>query len=186
VPWERALLGLRNGSYDMINGWPTVKRVDYTLSSRPFLSNRMRWVQRRESNFRYDGLDSLVGHPIALSRGYMYSDELNEDTRLQKGYAANFVQAAKMVIAGRVDLTLEDERTALFHLERELGHERDALRFVPGEFRRVELSLVVRSDHPRLSDVIATFNREIAAMVEDGSYAMIFVRHGMPVPAALP
>jgi len=138
VPWERALLGLRNGSYDMINGWPTVRRVDYTLSSRPFLSNRMRWVQRRESNFRYDGLDSLVGHPIALSRGYMYSDELNEDTRLQKGYAANFVQAAKMVIAGRVDLTLEDERTALFHLERELGHERDALRFVPGEFRRVE------------------------------------------------
>jgi len=186
VPWERALLGLRNGSYDMINGWPTVKRVDYTLSSRPFLSNRMRWVQRRESNFRYDGLDSLVGHPIALSRGYMYSDELNEDTPLEKGYAANFVQAAKMVIAGRVDLTLEDERTALFHLERELGHERDALRFVPGEFRRVELSLVVRSDHPRLSDVIVTFNREIAAMVEDGSYAAIFVRHGMPVPAALP
>ncbi len=112
VPWERALLGLRNGSYDMINGWPTVKRVDYTLSSCPFLSNRMRWVQRRESNFRYDGLDSLVGHPIALSRGYMYSDELNEDTRLEKGYSANFVQAAKMVIAGRVDLTLEDERTA--------------------------------------------------------------------------
>ncbi|WP_278400671.1 substrate-binding periplasmic protein [Stutzerimonas kunmingensis] len=74
VPWERALLGLRN--------------------------------------FRYDGLDSLVGHPIALSRGYMYSDELNEDTRLEKGYSANFVQAAKMVIAGRVDLTLEDERTA--------------------------------------------------------------------------
>jgi len=186
VPWERALLGLRNGSYDMINGWPTVKRVDYTLSSRPFLSNRMRWVQRRESNFRYDGLDSLVGHPIALSRGYMYSDELNEDTRLEKGYAANFVQAAKMVLAGRVDLTLEDERTALFHLERELGHEQDALRFVPGEFRRVELSLVVRSDHPRLSDIIATFNREIAAMVEDGSYAVIFARHGMPVPTALP
>lgn len=45
---------------------------------------------------------------------------------------------------------------------------------------------MVRSDHPRLSDIIATFNREIAAMVEDGSYAMIFVRHGMPVPAALP
>jgi|TARA_Y100001951_G_scaffold56829_1_gene45072 polar amino acid transport system substrate-binding protein len=50
----------------------------------------------------------------------------------------------------------------------------------------VELSLVVRSDHPRLSDIIATFNREIAAMVEDGSYAVIFARHGMPVPTALP
>jgi len=67
-----------------------------------------------------------------------------------------------------------------------LGHEQDALRFVPGEFRRVGLSLVVRSDHPRLSDIIATFNREIAAMVEDGSYAVIFARHRMPVPTALP
>ena len=96
------------------------------------MSFERRTGQRRGSDFRYDGLDSLIGHPIALSRGYMYSDELNEDTRLEKGYSANFVQAAKMVIAGRVDLTLEDECTALFHLERELGHERDALRFVPG------------------------------------------------------
>ena len=66
----------------------------------------MRWVQRRGSDFRYDGLDSLIGHPIALSRGYMYSDELDDNARLQKGYAASFVQAAAMVLAGRVDLTL--------------------------------------------------------------------------------
>ncbi|HAR06543.1 MAG TPA: amino acid ABC transporter substrate-binding protein [Pseudomonas sp.] len=186
VPWERALFGLRNGSYDMVNGWPTLKRVDYTLSSRPFLVNRMRWVQRRGNDFRYDGLDSLIGHPIALSRGYMYSDELDDNARLQKGYAASFVQAAAMVLAGRVDLTLEDERTVLFHLERELGHERDELSFVPGEFRRAGLSLVVRSDHPQATDIVATFEREIAAMVEDGSYAAIFRRHAMPAPDALP
>nr|WP_272890390.1 transporter substrate-binding domain-containing protein [Stutzerimonas stutzeri] len=186
VPWERALLGVKNGSYDMINGWPTVKRVDYTRSSRPFLINRMRWLQRRESDIRYEGLDSLLGYPIALSRGYVYSDELDDDTRLQKGYAANFVQAAKMLIAGRVDLTLEDERTALFHLNRELGHERDALSFVPGEFSQVGLSLVVRNDHPRAADIIATFDREIALMLDDGSYASIFLRHGVPPPEALP
>lgn len=91
-----------------------------------------------------------------------------------------------MVLAGRVDLTLEDERTVLFHLERELGHERDELSFVPGEFRRAGLSLVVRSDHPQATDIVATFEREIAAMVEDGSYATIFRRHGMPAPEALP
>jgi len=186
VPWERALLGLNSGAFDMINGWDTEKRVDYTRSSRPFLINRMRWVQRRGTDFRYDGLDSLLGYPIALSRGYMYSDELDNDSRLKKGYASNFVQAAKMLIVGRVDLTLEDERTARFHLERELGHERDALSFVPGEFRRVGLSLVVRNDHPRVADIIATFNTEIAAMLEDGSYAAIFLRHGMPAPESLP
>ena len=32
VPWERALLGLMNGRYDMINGWPAVDRVTYSLS----------------------------------------------------------------------------------------------------------------------------------------------------------
>jgi len=174
VPWERALFGLRSGSYDMVNGWPTLKRVDYTLSSRPFLVNRMRWVQRRGSGFRYDGLDSLIGHPIALSRGYMYSDELDDNAQLQKGYAASFVQAAAMVLAGRVDLTLEDERTVLFHLERELGHERDELSFVPGEFRRAGLSLVVRSDHPQATDVVATFEREIAA-IREGQHGQLAV-----------
>ncbi|HAV07051.1 hypothetical protein HBN77_22135 [Pseudomonas sp. WS 5018] len=31
-----------------------------------------------------------------------------------------------------------------------------------------------------------TFEREIAAMLEDGSYAAIFRRHAMPAPDALP
>lgn len=186
VPWERALLGLRNGSYDMINGWPTVKRAGYTRSSRPYLTNRMRWVQRRDSDFHYDELDDLVGYAIALSRGYVYGKELEDNPRLQRDYATSFVQAAKMVIAGRVDLTLEDERTAQFHLDRELEEHSDALSFVPGEFSLLDLSLVVRNDHPQQALIIEAFNREIVAMEKDGSYAAIFLRHGMPAPSALP
>ena len=45
---------------------------------------------------------------------------------------------------------------------------------------------MVRSDHPQATDIVATFEREIAAMLEDGSYAAIFRRHAMPAPDALP
>ncbi len=186
VPWERALLGLKTGRYDMINGWPAADRLSYSRSSRPFLTNRMRWIQRRDSRIRYDGLDSLMGLRLVLSRGYFYGGGLQADSRLVRGYAANFVQAARMLLAGRADLTLEDERTALFHFNRELADVSDELLFLPGEFNLLDLSLAVRNDHPQQEAIIAAFNREIAAMVKDGSYAAIFHRHGLPAPLALP
>lgn len=186
VPWARALLGLRNGTYDMLNGWHSATRLAYLRSSRPFLANRMRWIERHDHGLSYHGLDSLLGHAIVLSRGYAYTDELRNDARLSTEYSENFLQAARMVSAGRADLTLEDERTALFHFNRELEDVSAGLRFVPGEFTRLNLSLVVRNSHPQQAAIIAAFNREIEKMVEDGSYAAIFARHGLPVPASLP
>lgn len=186
VPWERAVLGLKNGTYDMLNAWPAAKRFSYARSTRPFLTNRMRWVKRRVSDIHYDGLDSLIPYRIALSRGYGYDEVMQNDSRLNKGYAANFVQAANMLLARRVDLTLEDERTALFHFNRELERVSDALEFLPGEFRVLDLSLMVRNGHPQQAEIIEAFNREILAMIKDGSYEAIFLRHGLPVPGALP
>ena len=186
VPWERAVQGVRSGRYDMLNGWPTSKRSGYARHSQPFLTNRLRWVKRRASDIRYDGLGSLVPYRIALSRGYRYDDELESDSRLTKDYVSNFVQAAKMLLAQRVDLTLEDERTAQFHFDRELEQVSEALAFVPGEFSLLDLTLVVRNGHPQQADIIAAFDREIAEMIADGSYQAIFKRHGMQAPPLFP
>lgn len=186
VPWERALQGVKSGRYDLFNGWPTSTRTSYVLRSRPFLTNRMRWVQRAGDNFRYKGRDSLLPYRLVLSRGYVYSDELVAYSRLNKGYAANFIQAARMLLAGRADLTLEDEQTAQFHFKHELSDVEDLLGFVPGEFAVLDLSLLVRKDHPQQAQIIAAFNREIEAMLADGSYAAIFLRHGLPAPQQLP
>lgn len=186
VPWARAVLGLKRGSYDMLNVWPSTHHAAYARYTRAFLANHVRLVQRRESCIVYRGLESLVPYRIALLRGYAFSDALENDARLHKGYAANFVQAARMLTAGRVDLTLEDERTAQFHFARELKDARDSYRFVPGEFSLLDLSLVVRNGHPQQAAIVAAFDREIAAMFEDGTYAEIFRRHGLPVPNSLP
>ncbi len=91
-----------------------------------------------------------------------------------------------MLLADRADLALEDERTVLFHLNGSLKEVSDGLSFVPGEFSIRDLSLVVRNDHPQQAAIIAAFNREIEAMVEDGTYAAIFARHGLPSRNSLP
>ena len=186
VPWERTVRGLEQGRYDLINDWYTARHVDYASYGHPFARNRVRWVMRHDDDIRYDGRDSLLPYRIALTRGYAYSDELAADEGLNKGYAVNFVQAARMLMANRVDLALEDERTARFHFDRALSDVRDAFSFVPGEFSLRNLSLVVRKSHPDHDAILAAFEREIVAMFEDGSYAAIFRRHGLPVPAALP
>lgn len=186
VPWERVVLGLQQGKYDIINDWYTARHAGYAKYSRPFLSNRVRWVQRRGDDIRYENRESLLPYGIVLTNGYAYSDELASDSQLNKGYANNFVQAARMLLADRADLALEDERTVLFHFNGKLKNVSDGLSFVPGEFKVRNLSLVVRNSHPQQAEIIAAFDREIDAMVEDGSYAAIFARHGLPAPVSLP
>ena len=186
VPWERVVLGLQQGKYDIINDWFTTRHAGYAKYSRPFLSNRVRWVQRQGDDIRYEGRESLLPYGIVLTNGYAYSDALASDAELNKGYANNFVQAARMLLADRADLALEDERTAMFHFNGALKDVSDGLRFVPGEFSVRNLSLVVRNSHPQQSAILAAFNREIEAMAMDGTYAAIFTRHGLPAPESLP
>jgi polar amino acid transport system substrate-binding protein len=186
APWERVVQGLQQGKYDITNAWFTVRHAGYAKYSRPFLSNRVRWVQRQGADIQYEGRESLLPYSIVLTTGYAYSDELANDSKLNKGYANNFLQAARMLLANRADLALEDERTALFHFNGSLKGASDGLSFIPGEFSVRNLSLVVRDNHPEQAAILEAFNREIETMVEDGTYAAIFARHGLPAPESLP
>lgn len=189
MPWERAVRGLRRGQIDLVNDWFTVGHAGYARYGAPFLINRVRWVQRRDDGIVYQGLDSLAPYRVALGRGYVYSDALMAELGEDAVYVADFVQAAYMLAANRVDLTLEDELVARHHFGHRLALVREAFEFLPGEFDLLPLHLVVRGDHPQRDAILATFERELAAMRDDGTYEAILQRHGlsgsvglMPVP----
>ena len=75
-------------------------------------------------------------------------------------------------------LTLEDELVARYHLNRELLGIRDELEFLPLPLSENGLHILVRRSHPQHREIVSRFDRAIQAMREDGSYAVIFARHG--------
>lgn len=180
VPWERAVRGLQQDTYDvLINAWYTDERAVFGHYSQPYLINRIRFLQRKGSQIKFTHLPDLYPYSIAVVRGYAYSSEFDQDSRLSKVGVVGFEVGARMLHARRVQLTLEDELVARFHLSRSLAGIRDQLEFLPQPLSENGLHILISRKHPQHRQIADDFNKAIEDMRADGSYAQIFLRHGL-------
>lgn len=180
VPWARVLRGLQQGDYDVIvAAWYSAERTRYGLFSEPYLVNRIRFLRRTGMPIEYDGLDGLLPFSIAVVRGYSYDSAFDAADQLTKVPVLEFVMGARMLAAGRVQLTLEDELVARHHLNRDLREIRDAVEFVDTPLSENGLHILVRRSHPLHQQIVRDFNLAIQAMRADDSYRRIYQRHGL-------
>ena len=173
-------MGVGEGRYDvLVNAWYTDDRTRLGQFSDEYLLNRVRFLKRKDSPIEYKNLQQLHTFPIAIVRGYAYSPEFDDDGSLQKVPVHNFSMAVRMVAADRVKLTLEDEYVARYHLARESSKVRNAVEFLPTPLSENSLHILVSLKNPQHEQIVAGFDREIAEMKADGSYARLMKQHGM-------
>jgi polar amino acid transport system substrate-binding protein len=180
VPWARAMLGLGEGRYDvLINAWFNHERTLIGEFSNEYLLNRVRFLKRKDNPITFDSLKDLHPYPVAVVRGYAYSNAFDNDPDLQKVPVHSFSMAVRMLAAGRVDLTAEDEYVARYNLNLESQSVRDSVEFLPKSLSENSLHILVSLKNPDHSKIVANFDREIAAMKADGSYDKLFRLHGL-------
>ncbi|MCK6188957.1 transporter substrate-binding domain-containing protein [Pseudomonas sp. EYE_354] len=180
VPWARALKGIGDGRYDvLINAWYDDARTHLGQFSGEYLLNRVRFIKRRDDPIEFQNLQQLHDYPIAVVRGYAYSAAFDTDMQLQKVPVHNFAMAVRMLAAQRVRLTVEDEYVARYYLARESARVRDVLEFFPKPLSENSLHILVSLKNPAHEQIVANFDREIARMKADGSYARLMKLHGM-------
>lgn len=180
VPWARAMLGLGEGRYDvLVNAWYTDDRTRLGQFSSEYLVNRIRFIKRKDAPIEFNNLQQLHTYPVAIVRGYAYSPAFDADESLQKVPVHNFALAVRMVAAERVKLTLEDEYVARYYLARESAKVRNAVEFLPKPLSENSLHILVSLKNPKHEQIVAGFDREIARMKADGSYARLLRQHGM-------
>jgi polar amino acid transport system substrate-binding protein len=180
VPWARALRGVGEGRYDvLVNTWFEEERTRLGQFSREYLVNRVRFLKRKDAPIEFSHLQQLYTHPIAVVRDYAYSPSFDQDVSLQKIPVHSFAMAVRMVAADRVKLTLEDELVARYYLARESPKVRNAVEFLPKPLSENGLHIMVSLKNPEHEQIVAGFDRAIADMKADGSYARLMKRHGM-------
>lgn len=180
VPWARALLGVGDGRYDvLVDAWFNQERTLLGEFSGEFLLNRVRFLKRKDSPIVFENLKQLHPYPIAVVRGYAYSAAFDSDPELQKVPVHSFAMAVRMLAAGRVALTVEDEYVARYNLNLESPHVRDSVEFLPQSLSENSLHILVSLKNPNHAQIVANFDREIAAMKADGSYDRLFREHGL-------
>ncbi|WP_047289667.1 MULTISPECIES: transporter substrate-binding domain-containing protein [Pseudomonas] len=180
VPWARALLGIGEGRYDvLVNAWYNEERTQLGQFSAEYMVNRVRFIKRKDAPLEYSNLKQLHEYPVAVVRGYAYSPEFDNDPDMQKVPVHSFAMAVRMLAADRVKLTLEDEYVARYYLARESPRVRNAVEFLPKPLSENSLHILVSLKNPEHAQIVARFDKEIAAMKADGSYDRLLRQHGM-------
>ncbi|WP_166361441.1 substrate-binding periplasmic protein [Pseudomonas akapageensis] len=180
VPWARAMLGLGEGRYDvLVSAWYSEERTRLGQFSSGYLVNRIRLLKRKDDAVDYNALADLYSLPVAVVRGYAYSPPFDNDEKVLKVPVHSFSMAAKMLAAGRVKLTLEDEYVARYYLARETPRLRNRLEFLPKPLSENSLHILVSLKHPEHQRIVAGFDKAIAEMKADGTYERLLQQHGM-------
>ena len=180
VPWARAIHGVGEGRYDvLINAWYSEDRTQIGEFSQEYLVNRLRFLKRKESAVDYQNLTQLHPYSIAVVRSYAYSPAFDGDSSLKKVPVASFSTAVRMLAAGRVDLTVEDEYAAKVALGREPDEVRNNVEFLPRSLSENGLFILVSLKTPGHDKIVADFDKAIAAMKADGSYDKLLKLHGL-------
>ncbi len=179
VPWARVLYGLQAGDYDIVlSAWYDTERAQYGTFSEPYLVNRIRFLRRKGSDTQFRSLRDLADNSIAVVRGYSYQREFDSDAGLLKVPVVDFAMGARMLAAGRVQMTLEDELVARHYFQHDLRNIEEQVEFLPKALSENGLHILVRSNHPHAKEIVTGFNKAMQAMREDGTYGKIFAAHG--------
>jgi len=184
VPWSRALNGTRNGVYDLIIcAWRSKEREREFFFSDPYVENRIVFLKRTGTEWDFTGLPSLRGKRIGVIRDYAYSDAFNKSDIFQRDASGEFVANVLKLVAGRVDLTLEDEFVARFEIARSLPDERAQVDYSPTPLLTNTCQSAMSRNNPDAAFILVAMNQALAHMYSEGVIERILGVHGLtPAP----
>lgn len=180
VPWARAIANVKDGKYDILpNTWMTEDRKTFLAYSEPYLTNDIKFIKRKGDPFEYSGLDSLAGKTVATIRGYGYGDAFMKATHFTREESSKLILSIKKLVAGRVDLSIEDEIVARSVIAKEAPELMDKIEFCKTPLSSNKLYITSGLKNPRHAEIIAAFNKGLSAIKADGTFAEIMKRNNL-------
>ena len=174
VPWARAIDGVRNATFDILLGtWLTEERTKTLMFSEPYLNNSIRFIKRKGSTFDYSGLESLTGKSIGVVREYGYGDEFLSANNFKRPETKDFIGNIRKLIAGRIDLTLEDEIVARATIAKESPELLNKIEFTKTDYSTNALYVTSGLANAKHKELIEAFNKGLAIIKQNGEYDKI-------------
>lgn len=179
MPFARALVELETGRIDILpSTFRSAQREHYAHFSIPTLQSPNVLYLNGGAATRYPigKLEDVIGSPFRLGVqiGVSYGDKFDA-LRADPRFQANLVpvtlrrNAWKMMSLGRIDGMIADQASA----ELELRELKLAGQLRPGLVVSTDTAMFALSKRTNSADFVASFNKALEAMIEDGQYRQL-------------
>lgn len=178
LPWARIMDGAERGEFDIIGSlFFDPELTQYLTYSAPYYQTDVRFVRRVGSALSFSTVRNLKGLKIAVGDGFLYQDEFDRATYLDKIVVTTTLQALQMVAFERADLTVDSVDVVNYStnsLDKSLDGQ---LEFAPGVLATQPIHMAVRNNLPMRDEVIADFNATLEKMNRDGTLDQLLQVH---------
>ncbi|MBF0449396.1 MAG: transporter substrate-binding domain-containing protein [Candidatus Magnetomorum sp.] len=179
-PWARAMDELKKGKIDIIlNTWMTEERKAFLLYSDPYTANEIKFIKLIDNTFEFSGLASLTGKIIGTIRDYGYGSEFNNATNFRREPVSDININIRKLIAGRIDLTLEDEIVGRVAIAQNDPHLLEKIAFTNNSLSKKDMFVTSGLAHPNHKEIIDAFNKGLKVIKQNGTYAQIMKNYGI-------
>lgn len=177
VPWARSVKMLETQDIDILpTVWFTEERAKTMNYSESYAANRLTFIKAKGSNYEYDGLPSLHDKSVGIIRDYGYGDEFLNDGKIKFSVTNGLESNVKMVINGRVDLTLEDEIVAKASLDKALL---DKVDFTQNALSESPLYITCLKANSKCDTIVSAFNKGLSELKSQDAYDALMKEVGL-------
>ncbi len=190
-PWIRGQERVQSHQADATFPYvPTPERLALYRYSRPLATIRIRLYTRAGLPLAELPFAQIAAPTLCIARGTTPSRPsraLLDHGRASLVNASDVASCFKLLMAKRVDLVQTHEHLAVRAM-RQLDYAPQAIQPVgtddPASFEEVGLHLIVARSLPHGEALIATFDRGLGILRENGRFAEILARYGLTLPSS--
>lgn len=167
VPFARAMVMLKAEKVDILPAmWHSEERAETMLFSDSYAANRLVFIKSKGNNFEFNGLPSLHGKKVGVIRDYGYGEEFLNDKKIKFSISKSLDSNVAKLVAGRIDLTVEDEIVSKTVIKPELLEK---IAFTSQALSESPLYITCNKTAAKCKALIDAFNAGLKAITADGS-----------------
>jgi polar amino acid transport system substrate-binding protein len=180
LPWARAEASVKSGEIDIVpDVWMTEERSANLLFSEAYTANQVKFIKKKGDSYEFTGMASLAGKNIGVVRGYGYSDAFNKAANFKRDEAVDTITCIKKMLAGRIDLTLDDQIAVASVIKKTEPKLLDEIDFTKNSLSVNKLYIASGLKNPRSKEIIDAFNKGLAIIKGNGKLSEILNNYGI-------
>ena len=185
LPWARAIIDSRSGTYNAIVGAFVGDAPDFIFPENELAINTNAFFIRKGDPWRFTGLESLKTIRLGVIRDYSYGDDM--DAYVEQNQNTKWVQVAsgedalvqnmRKLSGKRIDVLVED--SAVFYHELKQTKQESALFEEAGDLGREKVYIAFSPNHPRSEEYARILSDGVAELRASGKLQEILSKYGI-------
>ncbi len=185
LPWKRALGETKDGTYDAIlgAGYTEERTADFIYPQYAW-DIHVTFFAKQGRTWHYQTLADLCPATVGIFRGTRHLETLRSVGCFELKEVNTIQQNIKKLLADRIDLFLDTKSAVEYYLQQEFPDQKNEIVPVRPSFDTTKVYIIFSKKVPQSQQLVDDFDRGIALIKADGTYASILQKHGIALESS--